>query len=257
VKLRIIFLGTNGWFNTSIGNTTCILIESKDCYIILDAGDGLYKIDRFIKTQKPIYLFLSHFHLDHITGLHSLNKFKFPQGLRIYGYKGIKEILNKIISFPYTVALDELPYSVKLFEVKEGRSTRLGEDKEDLPFFVEGWALLHSVPCFGYRLEIDNKIIAYCLDTGICDNALRLAEDADLLLCECSLKVGETKEDWPHLNPQTAAQIAQKASAKELALIHFNPHFYPTLADRKRAEREAKKIFPNTFSGQDDMEVRL
>ena len=217
MNLKIIFLGTNGWYNTNVGNTTCILIESREYYIILDAGDGLYKIDRFIKAQKPIYLFLSHFHLNHITGLHSLNKFKFPQGLKIYGYEGMKEILNKIICSPYTMALDDLPYPVELFELKEG--------EQDLPFFAECRCLVHSVPCFGYRLKIDNKIIAYCPDTGICDNALKLAENADLLLCECSLKIGQSKEDWPHLNPQTAAQIAKKASAKRLALIHFNPHF--------------------------------
>lgn len=237
--MRIIFLGTNGWFNTSVGNTTCIFLESKKYYIILDAGDGLYKIDRFIRDEKPIYLFLSHFHLDHITGLHSLNKFNFSQGLKIYGYEGMKEILNKIICSPYTVALDELPYSVRLFELKEG--------EQDLPFFVECQPLVHSVPCFGYRLRMNNKIIAYCPDTGICKNAIKLAENADLLLCECSLKVGQSKQDWPHLNPQTAAQIAKKASAKKLALVHFNPHFYPTLSDRKTAEKEAKKYFPIHF----------
>lgn len=245
--MRVIFLGTNGWFNTSIGRTTCVFIESREFYIILDAGDGLYKIDRFIKDKKPIYLLMSHFHLDHITGLHTLNKFNFSQGLKIYGYEGMKEILNRIICSPYTVALDDLPYPVRLFEIKEG--------EQNLPFSVECQPLVHSVPCFGYRLKIDNKIITYCPDTGVCENAIKLAENADLLMCECSLKAGQSKEDWPHLNPQTAAQIAKQANAKKLALIHFNPHLYPTLTDRKKAEDQAKEIFSNTFSTQDDMEI--
>lgn len=73
--MRIIFLGTNGWYDTSAGNTVCTLIIAKDFYIILDAGNGLYKIDRHITNGNPVFLFLSHFHLDHIIGLHILNKF--------------------------------------------------------------------------------------------------------------------------------------------------------------------------------------
>ncbi|MCK4859306.1 MAG: MBL fold metallo-hydrolase [Candidatus Omnitrophica bacterium] len=248
--MKLIFLGTNGWYNTSIGNTTCIFLESEKEYIIFDAGDGLYKIDRFIKQKKPIYLFLSHFHLDHISGLHTLNKFNFPQGLKIYSYEGMKKILNKIICFPYTMFLNDLPYPVDLFELKEG-------DEQNLPFSLKCLSLIHSAPCFGYRLNIENKIITYCPDTGICENALKLARDADFLMCECSLKAGQDRKDWPHLNPHSAAQIAKQSNAKKLALIHFNPYFYPALKDRERAEKEAKEIFANTFYAKDDMEIIL
>ena len=44
--MKVLFLGTNGWYDTKTGNTTCILIETKKEYIILDAGNGFYKIDR-------------------------------------------------------------------------------------------------------------------------------------------------------------------------------------------------------------------
>lgn len=54
--MRIIFLGTNGWYDTDTGNTTCALIDTKSCYIILDAGNGIYKADKYIKENKPVYL---------------------------------------------------------------------------------------------------------------------------------------------------------------------------------------------------------
>ncbi len=73
--MKITFLGTNGWYDTSTGNTICILVETDKYNIVLDAGNGLYKIDRYISSEKPVYLFLSHFHLDHIIGLHILGKF--------------------------------------------------------------------------------------------------------------------------------------------------------------------------------------
>lgn len=53
--MKVIFLGTNGWYDTKTGNTTCILIETDDYFIILDAGNGIYKIDQYIRSKKPIH----------------------------------------------------------------------------------------------------------------------------------------------------------------------------------------------------------
>ena len=102
--MKITFLGTNGWFDTPIGNTICTLIETKSCYIVLDAGNGLRKLEKYIKNEKPIYLFLSHFHLDHIIGFHCKNIFNFKQGIAIYGQKGTKKILNTIRLSPLLMA---------------------------------------------------------------------------------------------------------------------------------------------------------
>ena len=87
--MKITFLGTNGWYNSPTGNTICILIESADYYIVLDAGDGFYKLSEYIIKDKPAFLFLSHFHLDHISGLHTLVKFSFKKELKFFGPKGI------------------------------------------------------------------------------------------------------------------------------------------------------------------------
>ena len=86
--MEIRLLGTNGWYDTKTGDTTCIFIDSKDYYLIFDAGNGIYKLESFIKKPKPVFLFLSHFHLDHISGLHILNKFDLLEGLTIAGQTG-------------------------------------------------------------------------------------------------------------------------------------------------------------------------
>ena len=98
--MDIIFLGTNGWYDRPTGNTICTLINSERYHIILDAGNGLYKADRCIKDDLPVFLFLSHFHLDHIEGLHVMNKFSFA-GLTILGQKGTAEVLNTIVNEPF------------------------------------------------------------------------------------------------------------------------------------------------------------
>ncbi|ODS40625.1 MBL fold metallo-hydrolase [Candidatus Altiarchaeales archaeon WOR_SM1_SCG] len=247
--MKITFLGTNGWYDTETGNTICTLIESDKYFIILDAGNGIYKIDRYIKSvnKKLVYLFISHFHLDHIIGLHILNKFKFSNGLRVYGPAGTKEILDNIINAPYTVYFAELPFKVDICELSEGLHR--------IPFLVECKPLLHSSTCMGYRFELDDKIIMYCPDTGFCENAIELAKNADLLITECSFKSGQRNPKWPHLNPEDAAQIAKDANAKKLVLTHFDANIYKTSNERKLTESQAKKIFINSYAAFDNIEV--
>ena len=247
--MKITFLGTNGWYDTKTGNTICTLIETNDYFIILDAGNGFYKIEKHIKKEKPIYLFLSHFHLEHIIGLHILNKFNFKQGINIYGQKGTKKTLNTIVNRPFTMPFRKLPFAVKIYEL----SGRI----HNIPFPVKCKFLVHSSPCLGYRFELERKIIAYCPDTGICENAVELAKNADLLITECSLKSGQHYENWPHLNPEEAAKIAREAKVKKLVLTHFDANIYRTLKERKEAQKIAKTIFKNTISAVDNMKVEI
>ena len=47
-------------------------------------------------------------------------KFKFSNGLRVYGPAGTKEILDNIINTPYTIPFAELPFKVNIYELSEG-----------------------------------------------------------------------------------------------------------------------------------------
>jgi ribonuclease BN (tRNA processing enzyme) len=246
--MKIIFLGTNGWYDTDTGNTICTLINSDKYHIILDAGNGIYKADRYIQDDLPVYLFLSHFHLDHIEGLHILNKFSFQKGLRIYGQKGTRKALETIVNELFTVPLSKLPFPVEVNELSQG--------PYKIPFPLECRFLVHATPCLGYRFELDGRIIAYCPDTGVCDNAVMLAEDADLLITECSHKPGENSPQWPHLNPQDASEIALRAKAKRLALTHFDAGRYTTIQERLDAVKSVTD-FNGIIAANDGMVLEL
>ena len=245
--MKIVFLGTNGWYSTNLGNTPCILIDSEKFYIVLDAGDGLYKLDNYIKDDKPIIFFLSHLHLDHIIGLHILNKFKFKDKIKIFGYKGIKKGLETVIQHPYTASFNELPFEIEIRELQEGVYEK--------PFKFTCKLLIHADPCLGYRFELDNKIITYCTDTGICNNVYELSKNADLFISECSYKTGQVEMEWPHLNPEQAASIAKKSNVKRLLLTHFDANMYKTMEERKQAENIAKKIFRETSAAFDGFTI--
>ena len=247
--MEITFLGTNGWYDSDTGNTICILIESDDYYIVLDAGNGISKLDRYYQKQKPVFLLLSHFHLDHIAGLHILAKFSFAKGLVIAGPRGTQKILNTIVNKPFTMPLDDLPYKTEVIE--------LVKEENRLPFEIKFMELVHSSLTLGYRIHLENKTVTYIPDTGFCQNALRLAQNADFLITECAYLPGESSDQWPHLNPQDAANIAKEAGAKQLALVHFDARRYPTTESRKVAQLCAKNIFPNTIATHDEMHLRL
>lgn len=248
--MKVVFLGTNGWYDTKTGNTICTLIESKDSFIILDAGNGLYKIKEYIQdSTKPIYLFLSHFHVDHIEGLHTLNKFNFKQGLKIYGQRGVEKILRTIINQPYTVPFENLPFDVTIHEIND--------KNQELPFLVKTKPLVHSSTCLGYRFEVDGKILTYCTDTGICNNIIKLAENADLLITECSLKERTNNNGWPHMNPEDAVEVAEMSGAKKLALTHFDANIYRSTGERVEIQTKMKDKSKNLIVTQDNMEITI
>jgi len=248
--MKVVFLGTNGWYDTPTGNTICILIDTPEATILLDAGSGLYIADRHFSPEKPVHLFLSHLHLDHIIGLHLLNKFDLPAGLTIHCRKGDLEPLQTIIGPPYSLPFSALPYTVKFMEHD-------GEEVDLDGFTVRTAPMRHSVPTIGFRLECKGKSVAYCPDTGYCDSAVELAQHADLLIAECAFRPGEENEQWPHLNPETAAKLALDAQAKRLVLVHFDAFRYPDRESRSGAALVARQSFSPVSAAFDNQIIEM
>lgn len=246
--MKITFLGTNGWYDTATGNTTSALIETDKCYIVLDAGGGFYKVRNIVKKDKPVYLFISHLHLDHIIGLHTLPLFNIPGGIDIYMPQDACDALKIFLNKPYTSDPASLATKIRMHAIDTGGPQGLK---------VEFAKLLHSPTCYGFRFHLEGRTIAYCTDTGVCDGLRSLAKDCDILIAECSFKPGEDIGKAAHLNPEVAAQIAKDSGVKQLALMHFDAGRYPTIEARLDAEKAAKKIFPNTFAAMDGRELEL
>ena len=254
--MKIIFLGTNGWYTTETGNTPCILIDSKEGYIVFDAGNGIYKLNKYITEDKPIYLFISHFHLDHTSGLHTLSKFSFSKGIDVYVGKGRKKDFETLVNPPFTIGYLPSPQNINNLKT-EIRLHELSEGGENIPFKAQAIRQHHGYIDHGFRLSLENKIISYTGDLGFSDKAVELAKNADLLISECSAKKIPDVYPWGHLDPFLAARLAKEGNVKQLILTHFGSDVYTDLESRKEAEKNAKTIFPNTKAATDNLEIIL
>jgi len=117
-----------------------------------------------------------------------------------------------IINQPYTVNFKDLPMDVHIHELEEGLSkinnegsiVNLNEETDINEHFltITTKFLIHASPCLGYRIHIDNKIITYGTDTGICPELIELALNADLLIIECSFKFGQKMKNGPISTPK-------------------------------------------------------
>ena len=242
--MKIVFLGTNGFYDSATGNTISTLIDAKEGYIILDAGFGIPKFIKYLKEDKPVYLFLTHFHIDHICGLHTLPKWKLKQPLTIFGQVGLKKMLNTIVVRPFTNSFKKLSYKVNVKELKMG--------EHNWPFKFECLPLQHVDPAIGYRLYLENKIISYCADTKPCKNGIKLSEGADVVLHECAYDSIPLSDPWGHSDPEAAAGVAKAAKAKKMYLTHFGPNSFDSKAKRLKAQARARKIFKNSFAAFDE-----
>lgn len=99
------------------------------------------------------------------------------------------------------------------------------------------------------------KKIVFLMDTAITKNCFKIAENADLLICESTYasELTEKAEDYLHLTSLEAAQIASKSNVKKLALTHFSARYKNT----QEVEEDARNAFDNIVCAKDFMRIKL
>ncbi len=93
------------------------------------------------------------------------------------------------------------------------------------------------------------RTFVYCTDTVFCENAIELAQDADVLVHEATFAHQDADMAFQRLHSTStmAAQVALAANVKTLIMTHFSPRYAPGNALRlEDLLTEAQAIFPNT-----------
>lgn len=112
----------------------------------------------------------------------------------------------------------------------------------------------------GRRIELKDvgvprrgQVVAFVMDTRMCNNAVELARDADMLICESTYLHEDVDKarDNGHLTAKQAAEIAKQAGAHMLVLTHFSRRYErtaPFLA-------EAREVFDGETVAAKDFDV--
>ena len=103
--------------------------------------------------------------------------------------------------------------------------------------------------------KVAGKKIVFISDTQPCPNLVRIAEHADVLVCESTFtnQHEHKAQEFRHMTAQMAAKVASDAEVERLILTHFSQR-YPTT---KQHVEEARAIFLNSEAAFDLMKIKL
>ncbi|KYK25337.1 ribonuclease Z [Thermoplasmatales archaeon SG8-52-4] len=217
--------------------------------------------------------------------------------LHIYGPKGMVKLVNQILSLGYfkpnfqifsydlnerdTVEFED--YYIHILKVKHGipAFAYCLEEKMRPGKFDKSKALglgIPEGPLFsklqrGENIVLDNgkKILSKSVlgpprkgrkivisgDTVPIKDMINFSKDADVLIHEATFdsSLEDISTEYGHTTASQAANIAKKAKVECLYLTHISPRYL----NSDTLEKEAKKIFKNSFVSKDfqELEVKL
>ncbi|OCA91016.1 ribonuclease Z [Bacillus sp. FJAT-27225] len=101
------------------------------------------------------------------------------------------------------------------------------------------------------------RVVTILGDTRRCENAVKLAEHADLLIHEATYAAGEESmaREYFHSTTAQAAEVALRANAKKLCITHISSR-YDRLASQELLN-ETQRYFANTEIAEDFKEIHI
>jgi ribonuclease BN (tRNA processing enzyme) len=215
------------------------LLEAEGFRLVIDMGNGaLGVLQRYAELFGIDAVCLSHLHADHCIDLAAywVARRYAPDGARppipVYGPPGAADRVSPQLG----PSVGPEPPRFDFHDLTVG-TTEIG------PFLVSTDHMNHPVETFGFRVEHDGWRLAYSADTGESDALVRLADGADLLLCEASFLDGRDTQPNLHLTARQAAEHAARAGVGQLVLTHLVPW-----NDRGRSLAEASAAFRGPLS---------
>jgi ribonuclease Z len=96
----------------------------------------------------------------------------------------------------------------------------------------------------------------YSSDTRPCASLIEAAEDADLLIHECTFSEEELGRaaETRHSTARQAAEVAARAGVHRLVLTHFSARHSE---QAHRLVKEAREIYPAVEAADDGLEIEV
>jgi ribonuclease BN (tRNA processing enzyme) len=220
VELR--FLGTGDAFGSGGRLHTSTLIRSEQGSLLVDCGPATLSALRRdgIEPGTVGAIVVTHLHGDHFAGIPFLLMDAHystcrTQPLIIAGPAGVEAAVARAqeVLFPGS-GVPPLRFPVEWIEWVEGRTLTVG------PAAVTPFPVAHStvLACFGLRVEIAQRVLAFSGDTEWTDSLVALSADADVFVCEC---FGYETAPPHHLDFRTLKRHLHELTCNRLLLTHM------------------------------------
>ena len=247
--MRITLLGTGTPTLDQNRKGSSLVIEVGNEKLLFDAGRCVTTqlLNAGIQPQDVNLIFITHHHFDHIGNLGELLLTMWHSGrtnqIELFGPNGTSEIVTALFGqvFQRDIAFalfnkyceKDIRDIVNVTEI----SPELIFNRDKLKVYAEyvnhGNSLGLSEkdwPCFGYRIEAEEKVIAISGDAVTCNGLDTLAAGADVLIQCCYLAEDEiTDSALKQLAEHVIAtsgqvgKIAARNNVKKLVLTHITP----------------------------------
>jgi ribonuclease BN (tRNA processing enzyme) len=245
VEARI--LGGGGWLPADGREVCCLYLREGDRALLLDAGTGARRLVTdadLLEEVERLDIVLTHFHLDHVSGLVALPALELPVGIWAAGRQlaGVPtlDLLHRLLDPPFLLDQpSDLGELVREVHELEPGATTIG------PFeLVTRVQPKHPQPTLG--IKVDGSLV-YCTDTAYDEATIDFARGARVLVHE-GFYAAESQDDNGHTAAGDAARLAAAAGVERLVLIHLHP-----LADEQQLLEFARRHFAASEVGRDGL----
>jgi len=281
VTSKLILLGTGGGPRPrKTRSAPAQVIVVKETAYVIDCGDGVARqlVLAGVPLPKIRHIFLTHHHSDHNADYGNLILLAWTAGLKTridtWGPPPIEKMTRLFfdmnsVDIQARVADEGRVPLVPLVHVHEFSKGGLVMSDENVKVTA---ALVHHPPlshAFAYRFDGPDRSIVISGDTTVCDDLIKLAKGADVLVHEAlyptaidRLVAGVSNASTlkqsilsHHTSAADAGRVAQAAGVKTLVLSHLVPAEDPELTDQMWIDAARANFSGRIIIGKDLLEI--
>lgn len=216
---KIVILGSSNAIADGEHENTHLVIAGRERAVLVDCpGNPILRLERAgVGFNAITDLIVTHFHPDHVSGVPLFLMDMWLRGrrhpLEIFG---LADTIDRLENMMGLYGWDKWPgfYPVTFTHQP---AVEMSQVLDCPDFKILASPVQHLIPTIGLRVEFpSHKTFAYSCDTEPCEQVVRLAAGADVLVHEAS---GAT---LGHSSAAQAGDVAARANAAHLLLIHYS-----------------------------------